>query len=49
MAVIEIPLAHTAHHAVYVLYAVPVVVVLGSIVAGAIRERRERLIRQPRP
>jgi hypothetical protein len=49
MAVIEIPLAHVTHYAVYVLYAVPVAVVLGSIVAGAIRERREHFIRQPRP
>ncbi len=35
-------LAHAGHYALYVLYAVPVVVVLGSIVLSAVRERRER-------
>ena len=35
-------LAHAGHYALYVLYAVPVVVVLGSIVLAAVRERRER-------
>ena len=34
-----IPLAHAGHWAVYVLYAVPVLIVLGSILVTAIRSR----------
>ena len=37
-----IPLAHVGHWAMYVLYAVPVVVVVTSIVATTVRERRLR-------
>ena len=35
-----LPLAHAGHWALYVLYAVPVLVVLGSIGLSVIRERR---------
>lgn len=34
-----IPLAHAGHWAVYVLYAVPVLIVLGSILLTALRTR----------
>jgi hypothetical protein len=37
-----LPLAHAAHWAFYVLYAVPVLIVLASIIAGMLRQRRER-------
>jgi cytochrome c-type biogenesis protein CcmH/NrfF len=33
-------LAHTGHWAIWVLYAVPVVIVLGSIVVQVRRDRR---------
>jgi hypothetical protein len=36
-----LPLAHAGHWAIYVLYAVPVLIVLGSVVATAVRERRK--------
>ena len=35
-----LPIAHAGHWAIYVLYAVPVVIVLGSVVMTALRERR---------
>jgi heme exporter protein D len=38
----ELPLAHVGHWAFYVLYAVPVLIVLGSIVLTTLRQRRER-------
>jgi hypothetical protein len=38
----DLPLAHAGHWAIYVLYAVPILIVLGSIVAALIRQRRER-------
>jgi hypothetical protein len=37
-----LPLAHAGHWAIYVLYAVPVVIVLGSIVVSVVRDRRRR-------
>jgi hypothetical protein len=37
----ELPLAHVGHWGWYFLYAVPVVVVLASIVANVLRSRRE--------
>jgi cytochrome c-type biogenesis protein CcmH/NrfF len=37
-----LPLAHIGHWAVWVLYAVPVVVVLASIAVTFARTRRER-------
>jgi len=37
-----LPLAHAGHWALWVLYAVPVVVVLGATTQAFIRERRER-------
>jgi hypothetical protein len=39
-----LPLAHAGHWAVYVLYAVPVLIVLGSIVLTTLRQRRERRV-----
>ena len=38
----ELPLAHAGHWVWYILYAVPIVVVLASIVASMLRSRRER-------
>lgn len=35
-------LAHVGHWALWVLYAVPVLVVLGATAQAVIRERRER-------
>ena len=37
-----LPIAHAGHWAVYVLYAVPVVIVLGSIAVTMFRDRRAR-------
>lgn len=37
-------LAHVSHYAMYVLYGVPVLVVLGSIVVTTRRERRARSV-----
>jgi cytochrome c-type biogenesis protein CcmH/NrfF len=34
-------LAHAGHWLIWVLYAVPVLIVLGSIVASVMRQRRE--------
>ena len=51
-AAIALPVAHAAHYATYVLYGVPVAIVIGSIVAGAVRDRRQRragVIRRPTP
>jgi cytochrome c-type biogenesis protein CcmH/NrfF len=36
------PLAHVGHWAIWVLYAIPVVIVLGSIVVTLVRDRRGR-------
>jgi cytochrome c-type biogenesis protein CcmH/NrfF len=36
-----LPIAHAGHWAIWILYAVPVVVVLGSIVLQLRRQRRE--------
>jgi hypothetical protein len=36
------PLAHLGHWALSALYVVPIVIVLASIVASVIRDRRER-------
>ena len=35
-----LPLAHAGHWLIYVLYAVPVLIVLGSIVVTMARDRR---------
>jgi hypothetical protein len=35
-----LPIAHAGHWALYVLYAVPILIVLGSIVANTLRDRR---------
>jgi hypothetical protein len=35
-------LAHAGHWVIYILYAVPVLIVVVSIVASVIRQRRER-------
>lgn len=37
-----LPLAHAGHWALWILYAVPVIIVLGSIVLSVVRDRRER-------
>jgi cytochrome c-type biogenesis protein CcmH/NrfF len=37
-----LPIAHAGHWAIWALYLVPVVIVLGSIVVQRRRERRER-------
>jgi hypothetical protein len=37
-----LPIAHAGHWAVYILYAVPVAIVLGSIGVTMIRDRRAR-------
>jgi cytochrome c-type biogenesis protein CcmH/NrfF len=36
-----LPIAHAGHWAIWILYAVPVLIVLGSIVVQLRRERRE--------
>jgi hypothetical protein len=36
-----LPIAHAGHWAIWILYAVPVLVVLGSIVVQLRRERRQ--------
>lgn len=43
-----LPLAHAGHWTLWLLYAVPVIVVLGSIIASVRRERRERDGGEPR-
>ncbi len=35
-----LPLAHAGHWALWALYAVPVIIVLGSIAYNIVRERR---------
>jgi hypothetical protein len=37
-----LPIAHAGHWALYVLYAVPILIVLGSIVVNMARDRRGR-------
>ncbi|MDQ2675558.1 MAG: hypothetical protein M3Y34_02015 [Actinomycetota bacterium] len=41
-AALSLPLAHAGHWALYVVYAVPVVVVLASVVKTVVAERRAR-------
>ena len=36
------PLAHATHWLIWVLYAVPVAIVLGSIALTVLRDRRDR-------
>jgi len=36
-----LPIAHAGHWAIYVLYAVPVLIVLGSIARTMLRDRRK--------
>lgn len=38
----EVFLAHAGHWAIYVLYAVPIVIVLGSIAVSVLRGRRQQ-------
>jgi hypothetical protein len=35
-----LPIAHAGHWAIYVLYAVPVIIVLGSVVMTVLRDRK---------
>jgi heme exporter protein D len=37
-----LPLAHVGHYAIWVLYAVPVLIVLASIVRSTLAQRRAR-------
>jgi cytochrome c oxidase assembly factor CtaG len=41
--------AHAGHWLAQLLYAVPLVVLLGAILAAKMRERREARSRVPRP
>ena len=36
-----LPIAHAGHWLVYVIYAVPVIIVLGSILLSVVRDRRD--------
>ena len=40
IAFLEMPLAHLGHWWLYVLYAVPVIIVLASVVTTTLRQRR---------
>ncbi len=42
MVMLGLPLAHLGHWWLYVLYAVPVIIVLASVVTTTVRERRKR-------
>ena len=44
-----LPVAHAGHWAIYVLYAVPVLIVLGSIVVNIVRDRRGGGAGEPEP
>jgi hypothetical protein len=44
-----LPIAHAGHWLVYVLYAVPVLIVLGSIVVTVVRDRRRGTIDEEPP
>ena len=35
-----LPLAHVSHYAIYLLYAVPILIVTGAIVRSTIAQRR---------
>jgi hypothetical protein len=37
-----LPLAHAGHYAIWALYVLPVLVVVGAIVRSAIAQRRDR-------
>jgi hypothetical protein len=37
-----LPLAHAGHYAIWVLYVLPVLIVVGAIVRSAVAERRDR-------
>jgi len=39
---VTLPLAHAGHYVVWVLYALPVLVVLGAIVRTVVLERRRK-------
>ena len=42
-------LAHAGHWLIWVLYAVPVLIVIGSIVISIVRQRREAGAEEGRP
>jgi cytochrome c-type biogenesis protein CcmH/NrfF len=44
-----LPIAHAGHWLVYVLYAVPVLIVLASIVVTVVRDRRRGPIDEEPP
>jgi hypothetical protein len=37
-----LPLAHVGHYAIWILYAVPVLIVTGAIIRSTIVQRRDR-------
>lgn len=41
MAGLPLPLAHAGHYALWILYVLPVLVVVGAIVRSAVAMRRE--------
>jgi cytochrome c-type biogenesis protein CcmH/NrfF len=44
-----LPIAHAGHWLVYILYAVPVLIVLASIVVTVVRDRRRGAIDEEQP
>jgi ABC-type multidrug transport system permease subunit len=36
-----LPIAHVGHWSIWILYAVPILIVLGSIVLQLVRDRRD--------
>jgi cytochrome c-type biogenesis protein CcmH/NrfF len=44
-----LPVAHAGHWLVYILYAVPVLIVLASIVVTVVRDRRRGEMDEERP
>jgi uncharacterized membrane protein len=44
-----LPVAHAGHWLVYILYAVPLLIVLASIVVTIVRDRRRGEVEQERP
>ena len=49
IATLFLPIAHAGHWAMYLVYAVPVVVVLASVVKTVVADRRSAAHAKPRP
>jgi cytochrome c-type biogenesis protein CcmH/NrfF len=47
--VFVLPVAHAGHWLVYILYAVPVLIVLASIVVTVVRDRRRGDVEKEQP